>query len=106
MRKLIIGSIAAAVVGAASVPAAAAHVGVFVNVAPPPLRYEVVPAPRAGLVWVPGVWEWRHGRYHWVPGHWLRHRAGYVYRPAGWVVSGNGWGYRPGIWVRGPYPRY
>ncbi|MBN9542134.1 MAG: hypothetical protein J0H77_35740, partial [Alphaproteobacteria bacterium] len=25
---------------------------------PPPLRYEVVPAPRPGYVWAPGQWRW------------------------------------------------
>jgi hypothetical protein len=103
MRKLIIGSLAAIVVGAASLPAAAAHVGVFVNVAPPALPYEVVPAPRPGFVWVPGVWRWHHGRHHWVAGHWIAYRPGYVYRPAGWVVYHGGWRYRPGIWVRGRF---
>jgi hypothetical protein len=100
------GSLAAALVGLASVPAAArTHVDFFVNVAPPVARYEVVPAPRVGLVWVPGAWQWRHGRYHWVRGHWIRHRPGYVYEPAGWTYYGDRWGYRPGAWIVGP-PRY
>jgi len=101
MRKLIVGSIAAALMGLAAIPAAAhSNVEFFVNVAPPPVRYEVLPAPRVGWVWAPGSWEWRHGRHFWVPGHWIRERRGYVYRPAGWAFYGAHWGYRPGIWVR------
>ena len=34
---------------------------------PPPPRYEVVPAPRRGMVWVPGHWA---GPHTWVDGHW------------------------------------
>lgn len=85
MRKLIIGSLAAAVLGSISIPAAARpNVGFYVNIAPPPVYHEVVPAPRAGLVWVPGFWDWRYNRHHWVAGHWVRHRPGYFYAPARW----------------------
>jgi hypothetical protein len=99
--KLIIGSLAAALMGLAAIPAAArSNVEFFVDVAPPPVRYEVVPAPRLGWVWAPGFWEWRHGRHFWVRGHWVREWRGYLYRPAGWAYDGGRWGYRPGIWVR------
>ena len=30
--------------------------------APPPVRYEVVPASRVGYVWDRGHWHWEHGR--------------------------------------------
>jgi hypothetical protein len=101
MRKLIVGSLAAALMGLAAIPAAArSHVDFFVDVAPPPVRYEVVPAPRVGWAWAPGFWEWRHGRHFWVAGHWIRERRGHVYRPAGWTYYGGRWGYQPGIWVR------
>jgi hypothetical protein len=101
MRKLIVGSIAAALMGLAAIPAAArSNVELFVDVAPPPVRYEVVPAPRVGWVWAPGFWEWRHGHHFWVRGHWIRERRGYAYRPAGWAYYGGRWGYRPGVWVR------
>jgi hypothetical protein len=85
-RKLILGSWVAALITGAALPAAA-HAGVdlYVNVAPPPLRYEVVPAPRMGWVWVPGYRDWRYHRHYWVPGHYVRHRPGYYYEPARWV---------------------
>jgi hypothetical protein len=98
MRKLIVGSLIAAALGTASIPAAArTEVDFFVNVPPPALRYEPVPAPRAGWVWVPGFWDWRQGRHFWVRGHYVRHRPGYYYEPARWVDEGGRYSYhRPG----------
>jgi hypothetical protein len=97
-RKLMIGSLVALLIGGASLPSAAhGNVDFYVNVAPPPLRYEVVPAPRLGWVWVPGYWDWRGNRYFWVPGHHMRHRHGYYYEPARWVARGDRYYYaRPG----------
>jgi WXXGXW repeat (2 copies) len=96
MRKLIVAGMVAATLGSVSIPAAA-RVDLFVNVAPPAPAVEIVPAPRYGYVWVPGFWEWRHGRHFWVGGHYIRHRPGYVYEPARWVDYGGRWGYvRPG----------
>lgn len=84
MKRSIAGTCIAVMLAAATLPAAAST-EVFVNVAPPPLRYEVVPAPRVGYVWAPGYWDWRYGRYHWVAGRWQNHRPGYVYEPVRWV---------------------
>jgi hypothetical protein len=97
-HKLILGSLVAALVTGATLPAAArTNVDFYVNVAPPPLRYEIVPAPRVGLVWVPGYWNWRHGRHDWVPGRYVRHRPGYYYEPVRWVYRGDRYYYaRPG----------
>jgi len=45
-----------------------ARVGVYIGVAPPPLRYEVPPpTPGPGYAWVDGFWNWAGGRYVWVP---------------------------------------
>ncbi len=79
MKKLIvIGSLAAATLGAAALPAAArTNVDLIVDVAPPAPLFEPVVVPRAGFVWVPGYWDWRHGRHYWVRGHYMRHRPGY-----------------------------
>lgn len=97
-RKLILGSLIAAIIGSASLPSAArTNVDFYLNVAPPPLRYEVVPAPRVGRVWVPGFWDWRYNRHYWVPGHYVRHRPGYYYQPARWAYRGDRYHYsRPG----------
>lgn len=98
MRKLILGSLAAAALGSAAIPAAArTNVDFFVNIGPPPVYHEVVPAPRHGFVWVPGYWDWRHGRDYWVGGHWIRHRPGYYYDPVRWHDY-RGRYYRSGGW--------
>ena len=102
MRKLLLGSLVAATLGAAALPAAArTNVDLVVNFGPPPLRYEIVPAPRVGFVWVPGYWDWRYGRYYWVAGHYVRHRPGYYYRPARWVEYDGRWHYARPYWSPG-----
>ncbi len=98
MKKLILGSLIAATLASVSIPAAArTSVDLFVNVGPPPLRYEYVPVPRVGFVWVPGYWDWRAERYHWVRGRWSQHRPGYYYEPVRWVGRGGHY-YRQGGW--------
>ena len=99
MKKLILGALVAAALAATAFPAAArTNVDLIVNVAPPPVRYEPVFAPRVGFAWVPGYWDWRHGRHHWVPGQYVRHRPGYVYEPARWVDHGTRWHYTRPVW--------
>ena len=63
---------------------------------PPPPQVEVMPAPRPGWVWIPGVHEWRDGRYVWVPGRWEHERRGRD------VAAGH-WERREGrqVWVEG-----
>ena len=75
--------------------------GAYVNVqfgAPPPARYEAVPAPRRGYVWAPGYWEPRGHRHVWRTGHWVQNRPGYVYRQPVWSQHGNRWDYRASRW--------
>jgi len=102
MRKLIVGSLVAAALGAVALPALArSNVELYVNVAPPPVYYEAVPGPRVGWVWVPGFWDWRYDRHHWVRGHWVRERPGHYYAPARWVAyDGRYYYHRPGWRVR------
>ena len=97
-RKLLLASLAAAIIGGASLPSLArTNVDFYVNVAPPALPYEAVPAPRVGFVWVPGYWDWRYNRYHWVPRRYTRPRPGYHYAPARWVARDGRYYYsRPG----------
>jgi hypothetical protein len=102
MRQLILGSLVAATLGAAALPAAArTDVDFFVNVAPPAPRYEVVPAPRVGYVWTPGYWDWRQNRHHWVTGRYVRHRPGYYYEPARWVPRDGRYYYSRPAWRAG-----
>ncbi len=100
IRKLVLGSLAVAALGALALPASArTNVDLYVNLGPPPpAYYEAVPAPRAGWVWLPGYWDWRYQRHHWVGGHWVRSRPGYVYyaprwyaRDGRWYVAAGGW---------------
>jgi hypothetical protein len=81
-RKWVMGAIVASALGAIPVVASAA---IYVDVAPPEPRHEVVPAPRAGYVWAPGYYNYRHGRYVWVGGHWERERHGQYWHPGHWV---------------------
>lgn len=67
---------------------------------PPPPRYEAMPGPRRGMVWVEGHWEWRGHRHVWVDGYWVRARPGYHYRQPIWVDRGGRWEWRRGGWDR------
>lgn len=102
-RKLLVSTLFAAMLPAAAILApttAHAYVDVSVHVAPPALRYERLPAPRAGYFWVPGCWEWRGYDYVWIPGYFERERVGYVYAPSYWVARGGRWYYESARWNR------
>ncbi|MEX8192169.1 YXWGXW repeat-containing protein [Comamonas guangdongensis] len=92
-----------AIAGTAQAQPIAVPQGAYVNVqygAPPPMRYEAMPAPRRGYVWAPGHWEPRGRRHVWVAGHWERVRMGYIYRKPVWAQRGGQWYYSPGHWDR------
>ena len=101
-KKLLVSlMIAAGTIGAIAAPLpSVAAVGVFVDIAPPPPRVEVVPAPRVGYVWAPGYWDWRGHRHIWVRGHWIRERRGYAYYPHRWVERDGRWALERGRWDR------
>ena len=100
-KTLLVALVAAGSIGAIAVPApAAASTGVYVQIAPPAPRYEVIPAPRHGHVWVPGYWDWRGHHHVWVRGVWVRERVGYRYRPHQWVEHGGRWAFNRGGWDR------
>lgn len=101
-RKLLAAAFAATTIGFAAVPAVAA-VDVFVDIAPPAPRYEIVPAPRAGYVWAPGYWDWRDGRHVWRKGHWERERRGYYWHPSRWEQRNGRWHFEKGRWDRERY---
>jgi WXXGXW repeat (2 copies) len=79
----------------------AADVGIYLDVAPPAPRHEVVPAPRRGYVWVPGYWNARGHKHVWAAGHWERERVGYHYVQPTWVQHENRWELQRGRWDRG-----
>ena len=100
IRKALIGVVLA--IAAVGIPIAghAARVVVDVNVAPPPGRVEVVPAPRTGYVWAPGYWRWDRGRHVWVTGYWVRERRGHHWVPHRWQERGKRWHFEAGHWDR------
>jgi hypothetical protein len=77
-----------------------ARVDVFVGVAPPPARVEIVPGPRTGYVWAPGYWRWNGHRHLWVRGYWVHSRPGWHWVAAHWTRYGPRWHYVPGYWER------
>ena len=97
MRKTIIAALFASSAAVFSLPAVSA---IYVDVAPPALRHEVVPAPRAGYVWVPGYWDWRGHRHVWIRGHFERERHGYYWHPNRWVEREGRWSLERGRWDR------
>ena len=97
-RKLFAAAIAASSIGFA-IPASS-EVGIYLDVAPPAPRYEVIPAPRAGYVWQPGVWVWRDDRHFWVRGHWVRERHGMYWHPDRWEQREGRWAFERGRWDR------
>lgn len=98
MKKCLLAVTLAAVVGSFTAPAVGADI--IVNIAPPPPRFEAVPAPRHGYVWAPGHWEWNGRAYHWVGGRWVGARAGYRWSAPQWVERGGRWYYEPRGWAR------
>lgn len=112
MKCTLITAVAAAAISTSLVvapailsPAAAQaslSVGLTVGVPPPAPVYEVVPAPRAGFVWAPGVYLWEGGRHVWHAGHWIEERRGYRYVAPRWdrvMVEGREhWAYHEGRW--------
>ena len=100
-RKTLIAALCAASVGAMFVPMpASAEVTIFFNTAPPPNRYEVIPAPRAGYLWSPGYWNAKNNRHVWQSGHWERERHGYHYVQPTWKER-NSWQLEHGRWNKG-----
>jgi hypothetical protein len=99
LRKILLASMIAA--SFASVPIASSARTIIVREAPPPPRTEAIPAPRRGMEWAPGHWEWRGNRYTWVRGHWMKVRRGQHWQPERWVERDGRWAMEPGRWARG-----
>jgi len=90
------GTIAAVVTPLSSV----AQIEVFVNTAPPAVRYEAVPAPRSGYVWSNGYWNYNGTQHVWTPGDWQASRPGYTYSQPRWVENDGRWRYQASRWDR------
>lgn len=100
-RKLLLAALAVSSIGIT--PLASAAVDVFVDVAPPAPRYEVIPAARPGYVWQPGYWEWDHGRHRWHRGYWVREKRGHYWHPSRWEQRDGRWVFERGRWDRERY---
>jgi hypothetical protein len=97
-RKILLGALAASAIGLMPLPSFSQDI--FIEVAPPAPRYEVVPAPRHGYAWQPGYHDWRNGNHVWVRGHWVRERKGYYYHPSRWEQRDGRWTLERGKWDR------
>ncbi|MEP7155024.1 MAG: YXWGXW repeat-containing protein [Betaproteobacteria bacterium] len=95
-RKLVLSAMVAGTIGAVA-PAAQA-LDVFINTPPPAVRFEAVPAPRAGYVWAPGYWDYRGHKHVWNKGHWERQRVGYYYHTPTWAERDGRWVMNRGGW--------
>ena len=78
MKKITLSSLAVAL-SLGVLPAWSAVEYFEVQSAPPAPQVEVVPAPQAGQVWIPGYYDYRGSDYVWVQGHFEPARQGYVY---------------------------
>lgn len=95
LKKIIL---AAAVASSCGVAMAQAYI---VREAPPPVREERVPGPRAGWEWAQGHWAARHGQYVWVQGHWMREHRGQHWVADRWEQRGDRWEMIGGHFERG-----
>lgn len=99
----------AAVAALSALAPQVAQAQVYLNVAPPAPRMEVVPRARPGFDWAPGYWsvqgrDHRHPR--WVQGRWVQHRSGYEYVPAHWVERRGRWMFVDASWRAEPRRRH
>ena len=104
-RKALLAALAVSSIGLIPIPASA-QVGVYLDIAPPAPRHEVIPAPRHGYVWQPGYYDWRNGRHVWVRGYWVRERPGYYWHPSRWERENGRRVLHQGGWHRERYAYY
>jgi hypothetical protein len=102
MRKSLVAVLCAASLGAIAVPmTASADVAIYFHTAPPPARYEAIPAPRKGYVWSSGYWNASGNHHVWKAGHWEKQRKGYHWASPTWTQHDNRWQLEQGRWNKG-----
>ncbi|CDG82727.1 YXWGXW repeat-containing protein [Janthinobacterium agaricidamnosum] len=108
MKTFLLCGAAAIVLGSAALmptqAMAQAGLSIVINTAPPPPRYEVMPAPRRGYEWAPGYWNWNGHRHVWMAGHWERLHPGQHYARPEWQQTHGGWRFNRGGWQADPRP--
>lgn len=103
-RSMLSGVTLATGVGLLSVPALAQlSAEVYVPIAPPPPRTEVIPVLPADRIevehWQPGYWRWNGREHEWINGHYVaRPKRGAVWVPGRWEQRSRGWFYVDGHW--------
>lgn len=101
IKRTLLATIVATSVGSVTSITTAAAADIFVQIAPPEVRYEPVPAPRVGYVWTPGYWDWRGDRHVWVGGTFVVDRPGFYYERPLWIQREDRWYLQRGEWRRG-----
>jgi hypothetical protein len=81
---------------------------VYVEVAPPRVRYEVRSTRPSPLhVWIGGYWGWDNGTHVWIAGEWATPpQPGYLWEQPRWRRHGHRWAYTPGYWRHHHGPIY
>ena len=101
VKKVLVSALlAAGMISAVVIPLPSVAAELYINIAPPAQRYEVVPEQRAGYVWAPGYWNYQENNHVWVPGTSYPTREGYVYQPHRWVERDGRWSQQEGRWER------
>ena len=99
-KKIVVSALfAAGVIGAAATPISSSA-QVYLQIGPPAVRYEQVPAPREGYVWSNGNWQYDGRQHVWAPGAWEANRPGYRYVQPAWVENNGRWNYQASRWDR------
>ena len=102
MKRITILALAAAALAAPLATLAQVSVNInvpgLVTLAPPAPRFEPMPGPRPGQVWVPGRWIWTGHAYDWRVGYWQPARADYAYVPGRWIRADGGYRWVEGDW--------
>ena len=78
--------------------AQARSVELEINTAPPPERYEAVPAERPGYVYEHGHYKWDGHAYVWSDGRYVEARKGHSYVQPSIEHRGEHYYYRSGHW--------
>jgi hypothetical protein len=59
------------------------------------------PGPREAFVWAPGHYEWSGRSYFWVTGHYIeRPEPGLIWEPGRWIDRHGRWEWIGGHWRR------
>ena len=106
MKQFLMFCMLASLLAVATPASAQLHVGLHINIGPPPppAHEEVVVRPRGDVVWIDGYYRWRPHRheYVWVRGHWAHPpRPHSVWVPGRWERRHGEWVYFEGRWEKG-----